>query len=545
MPALISLLYGVAAVFGAAFAAIELRMLYRFLTNRADIRAGASAYDQEAHGSDPAQEDVTPTVTIQIPLYNERTSAEQIVRAAAAQDYPRDRFDIQVLDDSTDETSEIVAAVVEEVLADGIRIEHIRREHRTGYKAGALSEGLERSDARFVALFDADFVPEPGFLRALLVDDRPFDDPTVAFVQARWSWARGFDRLLPSALSLLLDRHFAIQKPTQEFVGNVTTFNGSAGIWRRAAIDDAGGWTADTLTEDLDLSYRCALRGWHGRYVQSVHVPNELPEHMRAFKLQQRRWAKGNAQCFRKLTGRVLGSGSVVRDRLDEAFVLAGYAIHPLLLMSLVLWPWAVLYVDRTLFWVLQALMSLGMIAAVLSFFVTVQERDRRLSLRSVGEVLFGMGVGMGLMVNNTVGQIQGFFQTGGEFLRTPKGTALASSGSAADRTPPTTGSAAAGAVANAGDPAAGTGAAGVAASRAADARAAVAPVTRVRPKAYASPLDWTFFAEILVMAYCAFGAALLIQSGEAFWSMPMFMWALCMGLMVQQQMVVPRPAEA
>lgn len=533
MPALISLLYGVAAVFGAAFAVIELRMLYRFLTNRSEIRAGASAYDQEAHGSNRAQEDVTPTVTIQIPLYNERTSAEQIVRAAAAQDYPRDRFDIQVLDDSTDETSEIVAAVVEELLAEGVRIEHIRRVHRAGYKAGALSEGLERSDASFVALFDADFVPEPGFLHALLVDDRPFDDPTVAFVQARWSWARGFDRLLPSALSLLLDRHFAIQKPTQEFVGNVTTFNGSAGIWRRAAIDDAGGWTADTLTEDLDLSYRCALRGWHGRYVQSVHVPNELPEHMRAFKLQQRRWSKGNAQCFRKLTGRVLGSGSVVRDRLDEAFVLAGYAIHPLLLMSLVLWPWAVLYVDRTLFWVLQALMSLGMIAALLSFFVTVQERDRRLSWRSVGEVLFGMGVGMGLMVNNTVGQIQGFFQSGGEFLRTPKGTALASGGVDA------------GASRRAGNPAAGATTTGSDAGRAADTRAAVAPVTRVRPKAYASPLDWTFFAEILVMAYCAFGAVLLIQSGEAFWSVPMFMWALCMGLMVQQQMLVPRPAEA
>lgn len=550
MPALISLLYGVAAVFGAAFAVIELRMLYRFLTNRAEIRAGASAYDQEALGTDRTQEEVTPTVTIQIPLYNERTSAEQIVRAAAAQDYPRDKFDIQVLDDSTDETSDIVAGVAEEVLAEGVRIEHIRRGHRTGYKAGALSEGLQRSDARFVALFDADFVPDPGFLRALLVDDRPFDDPTVAFAQARWSWARGFDRLLPSALSLLLDRHFAIQKPTQEFVGNVTTFNGSAGIWRRAAIDDAGGWTADTLTEDLDLSYRCALRGWHGRYVQSVHVPNELPEHMRAFKLQQRRWAKGNAQCFRKLTGRVLGSGSIVRDRLDEAFVLAGYAIHPLLLMSLVLWPWAVLYVDRTLFWVLQALMSLGMIAALLSFFVTVQERDKRLSLRSVGEVLFGMGVGMGLMVNNTVGQIQGFFQSGGEFLRTPKGTALASGGPDAAATPDAVEvpGAIEGSPTTAGDRANGAPGAvaeAAASSRAVDAPAAIAPVTRARPKAYASPLDWTFFAEILVMAYCAFGAALLIQSGEAFWSVPMFMWALCMGLMVQQQMVVPRPAEA
>ncbi len=518
MPALISLLYGVAAVFGAAFAVVELRMLYRFLKNRAEIRAGASAYDKEASPRDAAQESVPPTVTIQIPLYNERTSAEQIVHAAADQNYPRDRFDIQVLDDSTDETSDIVAAAVAEARQRGVRIEHIRRTHRTGYKAGALSEGLQRSDADFVALFDADFVPEPDFLRTLLVDTRPFDDPAVAFVQARWSWSRGIDGLLPSALSLLLDRHFAIQKPTQEFIGNVTTFNGSAGIWRRAAIEDAGGWTADTLTEDLDLSYRCALRGWHGRYFRDVHVANELPGHMRAFKLQQRRWAKGNAQCFRKLTAKVLGSASVVRDRLDEAFVLAGYAIHPLLLMSLVLWPWAVLYVDRTVFFLLQALMSLGMIAALVSFIVTIQERDSKLSLRSLGEVLFGMGVGMGLMVNNTVGQIQGFLTSGGEFVRTPKGPAADGALPAASASPAT--------------------------PHATQAEQATR-VAKVKPRGYASPLDWTFFAELLVMGYCVAGAVFLVQAGEAFWSVPMVMWALCMGLMVQQQMAVPRPAEA
>ncbi|MEX2466282.1 MAG: glycosyltransferase [Gemmatimonadota bacterium] len=516
---MISLLYGVAAVFGAAFAVIELRMLYRFLRNRTAIRAGASAHEQERRAEGGTQEAITPTVTVQIPLYNERTSAEQIIRAAAALDYPRGRFDIQVLDDSTDETSEIVAAVVEDVRSEGVRIEHVRRTHRTGYKAGALGEGLERSNADFVALFDADFVPEPSFLKRLLIDARPFDDPSVAFVQARWSWGSRVEGLLPSALALLLDRHFSIQKPTQEFVGNVTTFNGSAGIWRREAIEEAGGWTADTLTEDLDLTYRCALKGLHGRYLQDVLVWNELPEHMRAFKLQQRRWAKGNAQCFRKLTGKVLGSRGVVKDRLDEAFVLAGYAIHPLLLMSLILWPWAVLHMNRALFWALQGLMSLGMIAALLSFVITVRERDSRLSLRAVAQVLFGMGVGMGLMVNNTVGQIQGFFQTGGVFERTPKGSALARSG--------------------AGDPDEVT-----EPSQERGASPAVATQrARVRPQAYSSPLDWTFFAELLVMAYCVFGAAMLIDAGEAFWSVPMFMWALCMGLMVQQQMLVPRAA--
>ena len=516
---MISLLYGVAAVFGAAFAVVELRMLYRFLTNRTAIRAGASAHGQEGFPARAAQEDIAPSVTVQIPLYNERTSAEQIIRAAAALDYPRDRFDIQILDDSTDETSEIADGVVEELRRQGVRIEHIQRTHRKGYKAGALSDGLERSDAEFVALFDADFVPEPTFLARILTEAHPFDDPLVAFVQARWSWGTHTKGLLPSALALLLDRHFSIQKPTQEFVGSVTTFNGSAGIWRRRAIEDAGGWTSDTLTEDLDLSYRCALKGWHGRYLQDVLVWNELPEHMRAFKLQQRRWAKGNAQCFRKLTGQVLGSRGMVKDRLDEAFVLAGYAIHPLLLMSLILWPWAVLYVDRTLFWALQGLMSLGMIAALLSFLITVRERDARLSLRSIGEVLFGMGVGMGLMVNNTVGQIQGFLQSGGVFERTPKGSAIAAASQkeVASEAP------------------------GFDTHR--GAYAVTARPVRVKARAYASPLDWTFFAELLVIAYCAFGAAMLIDAGEGLWSAPMFTWALCMGLMVQQQMLTPRPA--
>ena len=504
MPLLISLLYGVAALFGAAFALVELRMLTRFLRNRSAIREASSSGHEERPGAAGAQDTqppregaVAPTVTIQIPLYNERTAAEQIILAAAAQDYPNTRFDIQVLDDSTDETTEIVASVVEAVRASGVRIAHVRRDNRKGYKAGALSEALTKTDSEFLALFDADFVPEPSFLRRLLLEAHPFDDPTVAFVQARWYWGSEIKDLLPSALALLLDRHFSIQKPTAAFVGNVMTFNGSAGIWRRTAIAEAGGWTSDTLTEDLDLSYRCALKGWHGRYVHDVRVTNELPGHMRAFKLQQRRWARGNAQCFRKLMGRVVASKGLLRNKLDETFILAGYAIHPLLLASLILWPWAVVYMNRTLFLVLQAFMSLGMIAALLSFLITVRERDHSWKLRSVGEVLFGMGVGMGLMVNNTWGQIQGFLTAGGEFLRTPKGVHRAK-----DR--------------------------------------ALAPLAE---RAYLNPLHWTFFVEILVIGYCLAGGAFLVQHGDALWSLPMFMWSLSLGLVVQQQLLTPRLA--
>ena len=287
MSVLISGLYATAALLGASFALVELRMLWRFMRNREAIRATVRSDPSTALTADDGP---LPTVTIQLALYNERRAAEQIVRAAAAQDYPRDRFDVQVLDDSTDETSAIVAKVAEELRATGVRISHLRRDNRDGYKAGALAAGLELSDADFVALFDADFVPDPDFLQRMMVQDGSFRDPRVAFVQGRWAWDEPLKGMLPTALALLLDRHFFVQKPTRSFIGNVATFNGSAGIWRRSAIDEAGGWSAATLTEDLDLSYRCALKGLHGKYRQDVPVINELPGHMRAFKQQQHRW---------------------------------------------------------------------------------------------------------------------------------------------------------------------------------------------------------------------------------------------------------------
>jgi len=404
---------------------------------------------------------------------------------------------------------------VDEVRATGVHIEHLHRENRQGYKAGALAAGLQRTDGEFLALFDADFVPEPSFLTQLLLEDRAFDDPKVAFVQARWSWGGPVKGLFASAIALLIDRHFFVQKPTRAWVGNVTTFNGSAGIWRRKAVDEAGGWSAQTLTEDLDLSYRCALKGWHGRYVQTVAVANEVPGHMRAFKMQQHRWAKGNAQCFRNLTGRVMASRGILRDKWDEAFLLAGYAIHPILLTNLLLWPWAVLQMDRTVFLVLQALMGLAILVAPLSFIITVKERDGRWSMSSVGEVVAGICVGIGLMVNNSAGQLQGFIERGGEFVRTPKSNrpapaaALSASGGAAVLTAPTTAT---------GIPDSGF------------------------EKPYASPLHWTFFVELLVIAYCLFGTALLVQHGEALWAVPMLFWAICLGLVAQLQMT-PRVA--
>jgi cellulose synthase/poly-beta-1,6-N-acetylglucosamine synthase-like glycosyltransferase len=491
MSLLISVLYTAAALLGASFALIEFRMLWRFMRNREAIRAMVAGTGPGVTPTDA----VFPRVTIQLPLYNERRAAEQIIRAAAAQDYPFDRFDIQVLDDSTDETVGIVREVVEEVRQAGVRIEHLHRDNRKGYKAGALAEGLDRSDAEFVALFDADFIPQPDFLRRMLVDEAGFENPRTAFVQARWAWSEPVEGLLAQALALLLDRHFFVQKPTRAFVGNVATFNGSAGIWRRAAVDEAGGWSADTLTEDLDLSYRCALLGWHGRYLRDVPVVNELPDNMRALKQQQHRWAKGNAQCFRILTGRVLASRGVLTDRIDEAFLLAGYAIHPILLTNLLLWPWAVLLMDRSTFFVIQGIMALVVLVAPVSFALTVLERDRRVTLKAIGQVVAGVCIGIGLMVNNTAGQIQGFLSKGGEFVRTPKAHHVPSE---------------------------------------------VSP-ERARPKAYGVPLHGSFFLELIVIVYCVACTALLVTRGEAMWAVPLVFWAACLGLVVQMQLT-PNP---
>ena len=491
MPVLITVLYILAALLGASFAIAEFRLLARFLRNRDSVRAGVRSRKDRASrvdGNAPP-----PTVTIQLPLYNERLAARQVILAAAAQGYPADRFDIQVLDDSTDETTALVTEVVDELRAKGIRIEHVHRSVRTGYKAGALAEGLKRSTADFVAVFDADFTPQPDFLRRALVEEDAFQDPTVAFIQTRWSTSHAMEGLFYSALALLLDRHFYIQKPTRAFSGQVTTFNGSGGIWRRTAIESAGGWSADTLTEDLDLSYRCALAGWRGRYLHDISVPNELPEHMRAFKLQQRRWARGNAQCFLKLTRRVMDSGNRLIDRWDEAFLLAGYGIHPVLLANLALWPWAVIYMDRTYFLVMQGVMSLALLVAPVSFLLTVHERGDRWNLESVGQVVAGLCLGIGLMVNNTVGQIQGFLLGEGEFARTPKGW------HSLDATP------------------------------------------AMAPRPYVSPLHWTFFAELGVLAYCLLGSTVLMSRGEALWALPLVFWGMCLGLVVHLQLT-PQP---
>jgi cellulose synthase/poly-beta-1,6-N-acetylglucosamine synthase-like glycosyltransferase len=274
-----------------------------------------------------------PTVTVQLPLFNERYVAERLLEAVAALDYPRDRLEIQVLDDSTDETTDIVAAVVTKLRARGLDVTHLRRLVRAGFKAGALAEGLAACRGHLVAIFDADFVPPADFLRLVV----PHFAPDVAVVQARWGHLNRSFSGLTVAQALGMDGHFGVEQSARAWSGLLLNFNGTAGVWRKTAIIDAGGWQPDTLTEDLDLSYRAQLRGWRIVYRPEIVCPAELPVVVTAFKSQQRRWAKGSIQTARKLLPAVLRSPLPLWTKYQAFVHLTYYVIHPLMLANVAL----------------------------------------------------------------------------------------------------------------------------------------------------------------------------------------------------------------
>lgn len=271
-----------------------------------------------------------PIVTVQLPIYNERFVVERLIQAVATLDYPADRLRIQVLDDSTDDTAALARTQVAQYKARGLNIEHIQRPERVGYKAGALAYGLARTDAEFVAVFDADFVPPPDFLRRTIPH---FADPKIGMVQTRWGHLNAGQSLLTRAQAMMLDGHFGVEQSVRCQTGLLLNFNGSAGVWRKASILDAGGWKADTIAEDLDLSYRAQLRGWRLHYLADVVVPAEIPSMLGAFKRQQFRWAKGSIQCLRKVYRDLLASPRPLRQKVEGLLHLTGYLVHPLMLM--------------------------------------------------------------------------------------------------------------------------------------------------------------------------------------------------------------------
>jgi cellulose synthase/poly-beta-1,6-N-acetylglucosamine synthase-like glycosyltransferase len=282
-----------------------------------------------------------PSVTVQLPIFNERYVAERLLNACAALDYPRELLEFQALDDSTDDTRALVARTVARLRDGGLNVTHIHRPHREGFKAGALANGLASAHGEFIAVFDADFVPPPDFLRRILPY---FNHERVAFVQARWGHLNRDYSLLTLLQSLSLDAHFAIDQSIRSETGYVFNFNGTAGIWRRSAILDAGGWQADTLTEDMDLSYRAFLRGWTARYAADVEAPAELPVSVTAYRRQQYRWARGILECAIKHLPAIWCSDFSIVRKVQATLHLTGYLLHPCTVILMLVYPLLLLF---------------------------------------------------------------------------------------------------------------------------------------------------------------------------------------------------------
>jgi cellulose synthase/poly-beta-1,6-N-acetylglucosamine synthase-like glycosyltransferase len=369
-----------------------------------------------------SERDRLPPVTTQIPVYNEANVAERALRAAAAIDYPADRHEIQVLDDSTDGTRETIDRVAAELCARGHRVRVLRRRNRAGFKAGALAVGLETATGEFIAIFDADFVPPPHFLHSAL----PFffRDERMALVQARWGHLNQPESPLTRAQAMGIDGHFMVEQSARTFNGLLMNFNGTAGLWRRSAIADAGGWSADTLTEDLDLSYRAQLRGWHTHFLADLEVPGELPGTLAAFKSQQFRWAKGSIQTARKLLPRVFRSRRSPWVKLQAALHLTHYAVHPLMLMVALLALPAMAQVSHhgSPIWAaaMVAVIFFAMIAPN-SLYLVSQRALYPHWWRRLYWLPALTCVGIGVAVSNSRAVLEALLGRPSDFVRTPK----------------------------------------------------------------------------------------------------------------------------
>jgi len=372
-----------------------------------------------------------PPLTIQLPLYNEPNVAERLLDAVAAIEYPG-ALDIQVLDDSTDETPGLVAVCVEAMRARGLRVAHIRRPSRESFKAGALAHGMSLSKSELFAVFDADFVPPPDVLLRMVPY---FAGPRVGMVQARWTHLNREESLLTRVQALFLDAHFAVESAARNFGGRFFNFNGTAGIWRRAAITDAGGWSSTTLTEDLDLSYRAQLAGWEFVFSPDTEVPAELPADLSGFQDQQHRWTKGSIQTARKLLGPILRSDLTRPVKTEALFHLTNNLAYLLsLLLALLIVPAMLIRYRHGLLWsfAIDLAMFVASSGSVLLFYREGQRWAGRPRPR-LHELLAVLPVGVGMSVRNAFAVVEGLFENGGYFKRTPKRGALPADHNTAD----------------------------------------------------------------------------------------------------------------
>lgn len=412
---------------------LHLYVLLWLLRRRRCGVAQRQAAQIEKYRADTAEEG-WPVVTTQLPIFNERDVADRVLRCVAKMDYPRDKHEIQVLDDSNDETREIIDRAAAELCAAGVDVKVVRRADRKDFKAGALAHAMGEARGEFISIFDADFLPPRDFLRRaipLLVADEG-----LACLQGRWGHVNRDESWMTEAQALGIDGHFVIEQGARAWNGFMMNFNGTAGVWRRAAIEDpeVGGWSGDTLTEDLDLSYRAQLCGWRIDYCLDLECPAELPNTIEAFKSQQRRWATGSIQVARKLLPRIWSARLPISEKIEATIHLTHYTVSLWMVVSaLVAWPLAIiLYEGRFVhdwFWALW--IGIGIAAIAPSMVYTYARYALGGGWSGLLTIPRMLTLGCGMCANNTLAVIRGLFERGGEFVRTPKSGSTTESGRA------------------------------------------------------------------------------------------------------------------
>jgi len=401
---LLNVIYTLAALWLSVYAFHAFATILLYLKNRRDEPP-------------PEPLDEWPLTLIQLPIYNERHVIERLVRSVAEIRYPRERLLVQILDDSTDDTTQLAEALVDRYRRAGLRIELFHRTARDGFKAGALREGLAaKPEADFVAIFDADFVPNPDFLRKTLPYFHQQSD--LGLVQTRWGHLNAEESPFTMAQSVALDGHFVVEQPARSWAGLFVGFNGSGGVWRRRTIDCAGNWHSDTLTEDLDLSYRAQLLGWKSRFIPILGAQAEIPPTVMAFRRQQYRWAKGATQCARKLWRRVVTARMPLFKRIQGLLHMTSYLAHPLMLI--VILSIVPLMIARATFFPILSVLWVGTFSYPLLYVLAqkVQYDDWFLRSRHLVTLTL-LGVGIAPIVSK--GVLEGLGGSPGEFVRTPK----------------------------------------------------------------------------------------------------------------------------
>ena len=399
----ISLLYAFVSLWLAVYSFHSLYLLWLFHKNKGPRKS-------------PYLPQKLPYVTVQLPIFNEFTTIERLLSAIAALDYPRTLLQIQVLDDSSDETAILTQRLVSHWQSDGLDISHIQRRNRKGFKAGALANGMKTALGEFVAIFDADFIPPPDFLKRIIPW---FNDSQIGCVQSRWGHLNRNYSLLTKLQAMAIDAHFMVEQTARSRSGLFLNFNGSAGVWRKDCIVDSGGWQSGTLTEDFDLSYRAQLKGWRIEYLTDLVVPAELPVQMTAFKQQQARWARGSMQTAKKLLPSLLKSKLPLRLKLSGSLHLTHYLVHPLLLIALIL-SLLLHFQESIIFQWIPLLMISALVSPLLYLSSPAPEAphwSKRLKL-----IPALMLISIGISLNNTKAALIGLFKSEeGNFVRTPK----------------------------------------------------------------------------------------------------------------------------